>query len=304
MPKQYPSRASLRSPAPLSPAPLLTRAERRASQQVNAEAAPAPCEGAATPLWAPVLAGQDDAADSSAAAPGLSSTRAARRDADSGPRRFASQNRMVHQGSIAAVTGAIILATFLNFSGGQEAAAEEGEDPRPITLAGGLPVVDRGALVSRAAERDGQDGAEAATLTAAPADAVPGQDEDSPLLTLDTAQTAAEYQLERAAHVLATEARTTPEQREDLLQTAAVMRELLEQIQMPDAPAPADPAIAETISEAIEATQVYAEAYIGRWLEPDHPIVQAAVLNMFTSDLESLMDDSVPVGIFVEAAPD
>ena len=289
----------------------MTRAERRRAEEA--------ARLAADHLPAPVLPSRLPVGDDEHTVP----SRSARRDAEHGSRqrRKADQRRKVHHGSLAAVTGALVVATVLVDPIAVASPSEPTDEDHLLIAEGGLEL--RGSAASRAGAR--------APLAD---DVVDGEPAAEVVVEKEQKVASATDALDRAATLVTTETRTSPEQREEILAKAALVRELSNLLAAGDAPAPADPELVEVVTatltstaqsvaeangtyEVLEADVVDPAAEEGEadGLEPADavvvapevdlkaPEVVAKALATATAQLDALLQGAEPAAAVVEARP-
>lgn len=225
--------------------------------------------------------------DTLGAAPG---TRAERRqDARAAERRRRSRRRRtVQNGSVAAVTSAILLAgvTIDNATAGADAPeSDRGADE------GILVVGDRPTAASRSTERDDV----APVVTAAADDAS---------LTAGQARDLAGQTINRAAVLVGTESRATPALRDEVRAASAVVIELMARTEAAEGLGTETTADAD-LAAAADAAIVAAAESLG--VEPAgadaDPDVVSYALERAAAELETVMAAATPVSVEVAAAP-
>ena len=226
----HPAGSAFHAPAPSAPAPpgLPTRAELR-RLELAAELAALP---------EPVLPSHHAAAPA-----GADLSRAARREAEHATRqrRKADRQRAAQPASLAAVAGALIVATVVVDPVAVATSQIPVDEDHRLVADGALE--NRGSAASRAGEREALDDAEPTATEAV-------------TVTKAEAVASASDALDRTATVVSTEGRTTAEQREEIVAQAALVRELSNRLAIGDSPAPADPELIDVVNATLMSTAV------------------------------------------------
>ena len=258
MPQQYPTRASLhRAPPSAAPPatspffptgiaqdapsttvhPLPTRAERRQAEALS--------HRPASP-WAPVPVETP---------PVIALSRAHRRETERRERlnRDALRRRVLPVGGVAAVVAGLLVATLSSGS----SIIEAGEaPPNPAMVV--HPLGDLSPLRENDAASRGGDRAPATVFpNTAPIIAAAETLSPGTIAAIEGAQEA----MERAGHLLATETRTTPEQRTDIQETSAVLRELVALATEGQIHSPDDPEMVAAVDDALTLATMYLELF-------------------------------------------
>ncbi len=296
MPPQYPSRASVHRPARTMPspldvtgAPLGTHTDRRSTEPAPSAVAPrqyptrASLHRPASTLPTPLDAVGTPPIDGARATQG---TRAERRLADraAARRRRSWRRRTVQSGSVAAVTSAILITgvTVDTAVSTADASMTDGVDEGVLVLG------DR-SVASRSGDR------EVAPLQARGADPVVAE-------TTLAARDLAGETINRAAALVATEARVTPAQRDEVLAQSAVVLELMARSEAVVG-LDTEPTDDADLSAAVDAAIGAAAESLG--VAPGDagadPEVVSYALERMAADLGAVLDSASPA--VVEVAP-
>ncbi|WP_425953460.1 D-alanyl-D-alanine carboxypeptidase family protein [Xylanimonas sp. McL0601] len=216
-------------------------------------------------------------------------TRAERREAERGEQhsrwaqisRRAQLSRLTQTWRLAAVASAILVATVMV----DPAAGASPFVPNAVLATDGAGAALRGR--TGAAGRSGE-------RTASVDDA------STELPDAGEALEAANGALTRAAKLVATEGRSTPTQRAEVLDSSAVLHELVQRANEGDTPAPADPEVAAAVETALQTAATYTG---DETVTSDAPVALAVALEQSTSALELLLSGAEPAAVAVEPAP-